>query len=67
MHWPKRSAQTDARTWSIPSVKDKTMSMKESLQQKIDMIGSPVEMHRNSQAGPYVFPVLPEFSNWRDE
>ena len=43
------------------------MSMKESLQQKIDMIGSPVEMHRNSQAGPYVFPVLPEFSNWRDE
>ncbi len=43
------------------------MSAKESLQQKMDKIGNPVEMLRNSQAGPYVFPVAPEFSNWRDE
>jgi glycine cleavage system aminomethyltransferase T len=38
-----------------------------SLEQKIRNIGSPVEMLRNSQTGPYVFPVAPEFSNWRDE
>jgi glycine cleavage system aminomethyltransferase T len=29
---------------------------------------SPVEMLRNSQIGPYAFPVVPsEFTNWRDE
>ncbi len=38
-----------------------------SLEQKIKKIGNPVEMLRNSQTGPYVFPVAPEFSNWRDE
>jgi glycine cleavage system aminomethyltransferase T len=38
-----------------------------TLQQKIDAAGDPVRMLRNSQAGPYVFPIAPEFSNWRDE
>ena len=39
-----------------------------TLQQKIDASGGdPVGMLRNSQAGPYVFPIAPEFSNWRDE
>ena len=38
-----------------------------TLQQKIDAAGDPVTMLRNSQAGPYVFPIAPEFSNWRDE
>jgi vanillate/3-O-methylgallate O-demethylase len=38
-----------------------------SLQQKMDSIGNPVHMLRNSQTGPYVFPIAPEFSNWRDE
>lgn len=39
-----------------------------TLQQKIDAAGGdPVGMLRNSQAGPYVFPIAPEFSNWRDE
>jgi vanillate/3-O-methylgallate O-demethylase len=29
---------------------------------------SPVELARNSQIGPYVYPTVPsEFSNWRDE
>jgi vanillate/3-O-methylgallate O-demethylase len=30
--------------------------------------GNPVDLLRNSQIGPYAFPVVPqEFSNWRDE
>ena len=35
-----------------------------------DLLGttSPVELARNSQIGPYVYPKVPaEFSNWRDE
>src|SRR5262249_15802207 len=36
-------------------------------QQKLEKAGSPVELLRNSQTGPYVFPIAPEFSNWRDE
>ena len=39
-----------------------------SLEEKLDAVGSPVEMARNSQIGPYVYPKVPaEFSNWRDE
>ena len=38
-----------------------------SLEQKIKEAGDPVTMLRNSQAGAYVFPIAPEFSNWRDE
>lgn len=38
-----------------------------SLEEKINQIGNPVEMLRNSQVGPYVFPVQSEYSNWRDE
>jgi len=39
-----------------------------NLQDAIDAAGNPVEMLRNSQIGPYVYPVVPsEFSNWRDE
>jgi len=40
---------------------------KQSLQDKIDAIGSPVEMLRNAPQGPYQFPIKSEFSNWRDE
>lgn len=43
------------------------MPVSRSLQDKIDTFGSPAEMLHNSQIGPYVFPVAPEFSNWRDE
>lgn len=39
----------------------------QSLEQKIKDAGNPVTMLRNSQAGAYVFPIAPEFSNWRDE
>jgi len=39
----------------------------QSLQDKIDTAGNPAAMLHSSQVGPYVFPVAPEFSNWRDE
>jgi vanillate/3-O-methylgallate O-demethylase len=39
-----------------------------NLEDAIRAAGSPVEMLRQSQLGPYVYPVVPsEFSNWRDE
>jgi vanillate/3-O-methylgallate O-demethylase len=39
-----------------------------SLEERLQAIGSAVEMARNSQIGPYVYPAVPaEFSNWRDE
>ena len=39
-----------------------------NLQDAIDAAGNPVKMLRNSQLGPYIYPVVPsEFSNWRDE
>ena len=40
----------------------------ENLEQALSAAKSPVEMLRNSQIGPYAFPVVPsEFTNWRDE
>jgi vanillate/3-O-methylgallate O-demethylase len=39
----------------------------QSLEQKLQGWKNPVEMLRNSQTGPYVFPIASEFSNWRDE
>jgi vanillate/3-O-methylgallate O-demethylase len=39
-----------------------------NLEEKLQAIGDPVKMLRNSQIGAYVYPVVaPEFSNWRDE
>jgi vanillate/3-O-methylgallate O-demethylase len=39
-----------------------------SLEDAIRGAGSPVELARNSQIGPYVYPKVPaEFTNWRDE
>jgi vanillate/3-O-methylgallate O-demethylase len=39
-----------------------------NLEEAIRAAGNPVKMLRNSQLGPYVYPVVPpEFSNWRDE
>jgi len=39
-----------------------------SLQDLLDSAESPVELLRNSQAGPNVYPGVPaEFSNWRNE
>ena len=39
----------------------------QTLEQKIQGIGNPVDMLRNSQVGAYVFPIPSEFTNWRDE
>ncbi len=39
-----------------------------SLEDRLGSVESPVEMLRNSQAGPNVYPGVPaEFTNWRDE
>jgi len=39
-----------------------------NLQAAIDAVGNPVDMLRNSQAGPNVYPGVPaEYTNWRDE
>jgi vanillate/3-O-methylgallate O-demethylase len=39
-----------------------------SLEDLLQTAGSPVDLARNSQIGPYVYPAVPaEFSNWRDE
>jgi len=38
-----------------------------SLEQKLQQVGNAAHMLRNSQIGPYVYPIPPEFSNWRDE
>jgi vanillate/3-O-methylgallate O-demethylase len=41
---------------------------KRSLEDAIQAAGSAVELARNSQIGPYVYPKVPaEFTNWRDE
>jgi vanillate/3-O-methylgallate O-demethylase len=40
----------------------------QSLEDKLQNAGNPVQLLRNSQIGAYVYPVVPsEFSNWRDE
>ncbi len=39
-----------------------------SLEDALQTVGNAVELLRNSQIGPYAFPVVPaEFTNWRDE
>ena len=40
----------------------------QNLEQLLQTVNSPVELLRNSQIGPYAFPVVRyEFTNWRDE
>ena len=42
--------------------------MADNLQQHLDEQASIVELLRSSQAGTYIYPVVPsEFSNWRRE
>jgi vanillate/3-O-methylgallate O-demethylase len=39
-----------------------------NLEEVLQAAGGPVELARNSQIGPYVYPKVPsEFTNWRDE
>jgi vanillate/3-O-methylgallate O-demethylase len=41
---------------------------RKSLEDALQEAGSAVELARNSQIGPYVYPAVPaEFTNWRDE
>ena len=41
---------------------------KRSLEDLLGSVPSPVELLRNSQAGPNVYPGVPaEYTNWRDE
>ncbi|MGZ4382856.1 MAG: aminomethyl transferase family protein, partial [Gaiellaceae bacterium] len=41
---------------------------KRSLEDVLQAAASPVDLVRNSQIGPYVYPKVPaEFTNWRDE
>jgi vanillate/3-O-methylgallate O-demethylase len=40
----------------------------QSLEELLQAAGNPVDLVRNSQIGPYVYPKVPsEFTNWRDE
>ena len=40
----------------------------QSLEELLQAVGNPVELARNSQIGPYIYPAVPsEFTNWRDE
>src|ERR1700680_3417257 len=40
----------------------------QNLEQALQIKGNPVVLLRNSQIGPYAFPVVrAEFTNWRDE
>lgn len=41
--------------------------MSGSLQTRIDAAGGALAMLRNSQTGPYAFPIPGEFTNWREE
>jgi len=42
--------------------------VRKSLEDLLQSSGGPVKLLRNSQTGPYVYPVVPaEFTNWRDE
>src|SRR5437870_12780076 len=44
------------------------VSKPKSLEEILETAGNPVELLRNSQIGPYAFPVVRhEFTNWRDE
>jgi syringate O-demethylase len=39
-----------------------------SLEDLLQAVGNPVKLLRESQTGPYIYPVVPsEYSNWRDE
>src|SRR5215510_1107663 len=43
-------------------------SQPKNLEEMLERVANPVELLRNSQIGPYAFPVVRyEFTNWRDE
>src|SRR5688572_5638604 len=53
--------------WELSLEQGARMS-KRSLEDVLNAAGSAVQLLRNSQTGPYIYPVVPsEFTNWRDE
>src|SRR5262245_11953303 len=70
---PKRMASVNLiGFWTGPEElfvrKRRLIAVSKNLEDAIQAAGSPVKMLRNSQLGPYVYPVVPpEFSNWREE
>src|ERR1700722_10982508 len=60
---------TPAGILALPGVVSTGAAMSyQSLEEMLQTVGNPVKLLRNSQIGPYAFPVVrPEFSNWRDE
>src|SRR3974377_875822 len=68
-----REIQTETEPSALPysSLGAKGVSRimnQRTLEDLIRTAGTPVKLLRNSQIGPYAFPVVrSEFSNWRDE
>ena len=57
-----------ARRFQDQTANEEDIVSERSLQDLLDSVESPVELLRNSQAGPNVYPGVPaEFTNWRDE
>jgi glycine cleavage system aminomethyltransferase T len=53
---------------AVPHANRRNDMSQTSLQDLLDSAPNPVELLRNAQAGPNVYPGVPsEFSNWRDE
>src|SRR6202043_2037676 len=59
--------RNEPRSESLQRSNQAAMSQ-QSLEDVLHAAGNPVQRLRNSQIGPYAFPVVrPEFTNWRDE
>ncbi|MCI5076487.1 aminomethyl transferase family protein [Oricola sp.] len=43
------------------------MLAEKTLEEKINRIGNASKMLQDSQAGPYVFPIAPQYTNWMEE
>jgi vanillate/3-O-methylgallate O-demethylase len=39
----------------------------DTLEDKLERLGNPAQWLRNVPVGPYIYPMKPEFTNWRDE
>jgi len=49
-------------------MEESELMSRNSLEQLLKSVGGPVKLLRNSQTGPYVYPVVAsEYTNWRDE
>src|SRR5690349_1704798 len=69
---PRRHASNTTAAGGRPGRSDspaapRRSAMPESVADAIARAGSPVDLLRNAQARPTIFPVTPEFTNWRSE